>query len=293
MLEPLLPVSDLEKAAPIFRGKAGRALARFLFKVLGVDKAEKEYARLEGLDGPDATGAFLRNTGVNYSVQGGENLADLPDGPFITISNHPIGSIDGIILVDYMGHRYPGYKVMVNKFLMRIKVMNSSFISVIPTGEERTAPTPESIGGVRAAVRQIKQEGLPLGLFPSGAVSDLKPGRRPVVTLPDGTTYTEPRIRDREWQMPIVKFISRMNVPVVPIRFFDGNSGHYYRLGALFGWKVRLLRFPREVTNKRGKTIRLGIGPVITPAQQAACKDMEELRALLRGSVYSQEIKKK
>ena len=286
---PLLPLSELEQLAPVFRGKAGNALARALLRITGVTRLEEVYKAAEGKKGPEASEAFLNKIGVSYTVTGGEHLKDLGAGPFITISNHPIGSLDGIILIDYMARQYPDYRVIVNKVLMRIKVLEDNFISVTPTGENRTAPTADSISGIRAAMQHVR-DGHPLGIFPSGAVSDKILGPRPVVTLPDGSTYTEPRVRDRDWQMPIIKFISKAGVPVVPIRFFDGNSDFYYNLGALFGWKVRLLRFPREVTNKGGKTIRLGIGPVITPEEQQRCASTEELRTLLRASVYSQVL---
>lgn len=286
---PLLPLSELEQLAPVFRGKAGNAAARALLRITGVTRLEEVYKAAEGKKGPEASEAFLNKIGVSYTVTGGEHLKDLGAGPFITISNHPIGSLDGIILIDYMARQYPDYRVIVNKVLMRIKVLEDNFISVTPTGEKRTAPTADSISGIRAAMQHVR-DGHPLGLFPSGAVSDKILGPRPVVTLPDGSTYTEPRVRDRDWQMPIIKFISKAGVPVVPIRFFDGNSDFYYNLGALFGWKVRLLRFPREVTNKGGKTIRLGIGPVITPEEQQRCASTEELRTLLRASVYSQVL---
>lgn len=286
---PLLPLSELERLVPAFRGKAGNALAGTLLRMTGVARLEELYAKVEGKKGPEASEAFLKEIGASYAVTGGEHLSSLGAGPFITVSNHPIGSLDGIILVDYMARRYPDYRVLVNKVLMRIKVLEDNFISVTPTGETRTAPTAESISGIRAAMEHVRG-GHPLGIFPSGAVSDKIPGPRPVVTMPDGSTYTEPRVRDRDWQLPMIKFIASANVPVVPVRFFDGNSGFYYNLGMLFGWKVRLLRFPKEVFNKAGKTLRLGIGPVISPEEQQRCASPEELRTLLRGSVYRQVL---
>ena len=284
---PLLPISEIEQLAPVFRGKRGNALAKRILHMLEFDKVEDIYAKVEDTKGPDGARSILEIAGVHYSVAGEEYLEDLPEGPFIIISNHPIGSLDGIILIDYIAHMFPDFKVMVNKVLERVRNLEQNFIRVTPVGEQRTAPTAQSISGVRLAWEHIK-EGHPLGLFPAGAVSDLIPGKRPVVTMPDGSTYKEPKVRDRDWQLPIVKFISKVGVPVVPMRFFDGNSRIFYNLGALHGWKVRLTRFPHEVVNKAGKTIRLGIGPVITPEQMEGCRDLEELRILLRGSVFSQ-----
>lgn len=289
MAKELIPISELEKAAPIFRGKVGNAFARWLLKVFDITAVQHLYDGAVRDNAPDTAAALVSGLNLKYTVAHEEYLEQLPQGPFITISNHPIGSLDGVILADYMGHKFPEYKLLVNQFLMRIEALRPSFIPVVPTLEERTGPKAESVSGIRIA-REHLLAGHPLGLFPSGAVSDLLPGKLPVVTIPDGTSYTEPRVRDREWQMPIIKFIKKAAVPVLPIRFFDGNTKFFYLLGTLHGWKIRTLRLPHEVMTKRGKTIRMGLGPVIMPEQIAACKTLAELRTLLRGSVYSQKL---
>ena len=289
MAKELIPISELEKAAPIFRGKVGNAFARWLLKVFDITAVQHLYDGAVRDNAPDTAAALVAGLDLKYTVAHEEYLEQLPQGPFITISNHPIGSLDGVILADYMGHKFPEYKLLVNQFLMRIEALRPSFIPVVPTLEERTGPKAESVSGIRIA-REHLLAGHPLGLFPSGAVSDLLPGKLPVVTIPDGTSYTEPRVRDREWQMPIVKFIKKAGVPVLPIRFFDGNTKFFYLLGTLHGWKIRTLRLPHEVMTKRGKTIRMGLGPVIMPEQIAACKTLAELRTILRASVYSQEL---
>ena len=245
----------------------------------------------------------MNGLNLKYTVSGMERLRNL-QGPFITISNHPMGGMDGVMLVDLMGHLYPDYKLIVNQFLMRVEGLRPSFISVVPTLEERTGPQADSINGIRQAMKHLR-DGHPLGFFPSGAVSDLVPGRRPLVTMPEGVDYIEgctpdpatglagylePRIRDREWQMPIIKLIKKAGVPVVPIRFFDGNSPFFYWLGVAHGWRLRVTRLPHEVMNKRDKTVRIGVGPVITPEQQEACKSLADLRTMLRASVYAQTL---
>ncbi len=303
MAAPLISLAEMEKISPVFRGRAGNAFARWLLKVFDVTAVQKLYDGAVRDNAPDTAAALVAGLDLKYTVAHEQYLEQLPAGPFITISNHPIGSMDGVILADYMGHKFPDYKLLVNQFLMRIEALRPSFIPVVPTGEERTGPKSESVSGIRIA-REHLLAGHPLGLFPSGAVSDLLLGKQPVVRLPECTdyvpdalvsqqkplSYTEPKVRDREWQMPIVKFIKKAGVPVLPIRFFDGNTDFFYRLGAVHGWKIRTLRLPHEVMTKRGKTIRMGLGPVITVEQQASCKTLAELRTLLRASVYSQEI---
>jgi putative hemolysin len=163
---------------------------------------------------------------------------------------------------------------MVNEFLAKIETLSPNFINVVPKGNEETGPKAASLSGIRETLGRLR-DGHPVGFFPSGAVSDL--------------SLKEHCVRDREWQAPLLRVIQKAKVPVIPIRFFDGNSKTYYRLG-LIGWKVRLTKLLSEVFNKRGATVRLGIGETISPERQAACGSVEELGALLRSGVYDMPL---
>ena len=72
------------------------------------------------------------------------------------------------------------------------------------------------------------------------------------------------------------------------MRFFDRNSAFYYSLG-LIDYRVRLCRLCHEVFNKRGGTVRLGIGPVIAPEEYRSMS-LEQLSAFLRGKVYGMPL---
>ena len=274
MNEPtdLISLNELERATPLFRGKYGNALCRGLMHLLSIDRVNDLYRRNSIVKGPDFTRAVLKDIGGEYEVLNTEVLKNLPDGPFITISNHPYGHLDGVILVDLFGHIRPDFKVMVNKFLGRIRTLDENFICVTPVGEERTAPTKDSIQGIKDAVAHIRSGGA-LGLFPSGAVSDLN--------LKDRS------IRDREWQEPVIRLIRKMNVPIVPIHFLDRNSNFYYSLG-LIDWKVRLLRLVSEVFNKKGKRTRVAIGEIISAEEQDKFTDIRQFGDYLRNKVYNQ-----
>ena len=269
---PLLTLNELEKASHLFRGRCGNAAGLALMRALSVDKLNDLYDRNSLYAGPDFARAVLEDIGVRYEVINADVLERLPEGPFVTISNHPYGSIDGVMLVDLFGHLRPDFKVMVNRLLGRIEPLSANFIRVTPTGTERTAPTRDSIQGIKDAVRHVRSGGA-LGIFPSGAVSDL--------SIKDGC------IRDREWQEPVLRLIRKLEVPVVPVHFLDRNSDFYYSLG-LIDWRVRLLRLPAEVFNKRGKRTRIAIGEIITPDRMAEFTGPEELGVFLRNKVYNQ-----
>ncbi len=269
---PLLTIEDMEHACSLFKGTAGNAFGHFLMKLLSVDKLNDLYDRNAASLGPDFARAVLEDIGVRYEVLNREILSRLPAGPFITVSNHPYGSLDGLMLVDLFGSIRRDFKVIVNSILARIKALDENLICVTPTGTERTAPTADSVRGIKNAVKHIRS-GHPLGIFPSGAVSDL--------------SLRDRRIRDREWQEPVIRMIKILNVPVVPVHFLDRNSNFYYSLG-LIDWRVRLARLPAEVFNKRGKQTRIALGEIIMPERLSSFEDQGELRSFLRNMVYNQ-----
>ena len=128
-----MTLQEIEDMAPVFRGKWGNSFARGLMKILSIDRINDLYDRNCSHSGTDFAAAILEDIGVYYSISNISVLEKLKGGPFITVSNHPYGSIDGIALADFFGHRFPGYKLIVNRFLARIKALDPCFIKVTPT----------------------------------------------------------------------------------------------------------------------------------------------------------------
>ena len=274
---PLIDIKELETISPIFRGKDGNALARGLMRILKVQDVNDLYDRYPEAFGPDFAADILEDIGINVELFFEENSVKtlfevIPEGPFITISNHPCGHIDGITLIDLFGHIRTDYKVMVNEILSRIHNLNCNFIKVTPIGNTRSTTTASSLGGVREALQHLK-DGHPIGFFPSGAVSDFS-----LKTM---------RTEDRQWQEPLIRLIRKARVPIIPVRFYDGNSPLYYALG-LIDWRIRLLRLPSEVFNKSDKPFRVGIGkPISISEQDEFGNDLKAFSNFLRASVYN------
>jgi putative hemolysin len=265
---------DLGAMSPIFRGERGQKLAGFVLRLCSIDKVNQVYRNSGNLTGAKFAGSLLEDIGVDYEIGNAERLEKLPKEAFITVSNHPFGGLDGIILIDLIASIRSDYKLMVNKLISLVKTMQENFISVIPTGEKKEDINITNLHAVRETLSHLK-DGHPLGFFPSGAVSDF--------------SLKELRIRDRHWQTGIIHLIHRARVPVLPIRFFDSNSRFFYFLG-LINWRIRALRLPSEVFNKRGQKPRIGIGNLISVREQEKFNDTAELGAFLRQSVYAMPV---
>jgi putative hemolysin len=264
----------LESVSSLFRGEKGNRRARLFMKMFSVDKVNWVYDRSGCYSGARFAYSLLNDLGVKYIIGNAERLAQLPEGAFVTISNHPYGGLDGVMLIDLMAGIRQDYKLMVNKMLSLVKTMAENFISVTPTGNKKTGITSESIHGVRETLSRLK-EGHPVGFFPSGAVSDL--------------SIKEMRIRDRKWQTSILHLIRSAKVPILPIRFFDTNSKFFYFLG-LIDWRIRALRQPAELFNKRGQKHRIGIGKIITVEEQEHYNDLGSFSAFLRKTIYEMPL---
>jgi len=264
--------------SPVFGGKWGSFLFKIVEKATGIDQVNATHDRVEKAGtpfGPDFAKAILDDVDVDFRIGHAERLDTLPQGPFITISNHIYGHLDGICLVDLVGHVRSDLKVMVNEMLMWIKGLAPNFIAVNPTLAVRTGPSATSLKGVKDALLAIR-DGHPLGLFPSGAVADLKPREH----------WT---LSERDWQDAAIRLIRKARVPVVPIRFFDRNSWFYYALG-LIDYRVRFVRLFHEMYNKRGTHPRLGIGETISVEEQDGFSDLAAYKDFLRRSVYDMPL---
>ena len=266
---PVITAKQITGYVPQISEKTAETLMRFT----ALDKVNDIYDRGGELLGPDFAQFLLNDINMDYKIGNAERLKNLPE-KFITISNHPYGSLDGIILVDLFGHLRSDYKIIVNKIISMIAKLSPNFINVIPSTASTKGVQKDSISGLYQTLAHLK-DGHPLGLFPAGAVSNLNVWKH--------------EIRDREWQNTIIRVIQKAHCPVIPVRFFDHNSMFYYWLGVI-SWKIRVLRLPREFFNKRNKQERIGIGEIISVEEQAEYKNSKDLGEFLRHRLYDMEM---
>lgn len=272
---PVLSVEQLQKMAPAFRGRLGQSVANTLMRWLSVDKINQAYDHNAHLQGADFADGIMKDLGVKYQIGNVERLTQLPkDKAFITMSNHPYGSIDGLMMVDLFGHLRSDYKIIANQVLMMIEAMSSSFISVIPTLQEKQAICKENILGLKKILTHLSEDHA-MGIFPAGAVSDYH--------------IRGNCIQDRMWQESSLRLIQKAKVPILPVRFFDHNSRFFYFLG-LIDWRIRSLRLPTEACNKRGKIQRMGIGQIISVEEQESFSNITALGKYIREKVYEMPL---
>ncbi len=208
---------------------------------------------------------------IDLTVDNEDILDRFKEGPFITVSNHPFGSIDGIMLIYIITRHRPKFKVMVNMFLNRLSAMRPNFIAVDPMASHDPEKKKVSINGIREVVKMLRS-GEPVGFFPAGAMSK---------------TNLKGELVDRPWQENVLQIIAKAKVPIIPV-YFHGNNSWLFNLMGHLCWQLRTAMLPRELFKKRYKKMRVTIGEPIMPEEQERFKgNPDALGRYLREKTYA------
>ena len=105
-----------------------RGVASMAMGVLGFNKINRLYSPSAELSGLKFTEHMLNIYGTTYDSNNSELNAIPKEGPFIIVSNHPFGAIEGLILYDAIARIRPDFKVMANFILSYIPNLKNVFI---------------------------------------------------------------------------------------------------------------------------------------------------------------------
>ncbi len=263
----VLDYDDIAAMLPQLKGH--ERLVNRMIHWISLDKVNAVHDKYCDNPGPEFTRNLLKDFDITIRVDSREVLDNLPEGAFVTVSNHPFGALDGISLISLIGSIRPEFKVMVNMVLNHISAMRPNFIAVDALASDDPAKRAVSMKGIKEAMIQVRR-GHPIGFFPAGAVSKLN-GRL--------------RIEDREWQPSIIRLIQQFGVPVIPI-YFHGHNSLWFNILGLIDWRLRTMRLPAEVWRKCHQTLHISVGDIITPEQMKAYPEVERLGRFLKEKTY-------
>lgn len=185
--------------------------------------------------------AIINHLGITYTVNGAGNL---PDNPRVIIScNHPLGGLDGIILIDYFTQHYgPSVRFVVNDLLMAVTPLSGVFLPINKHGHQSRQSS--------LNIDNAMNGDSPIIIFPAGLVS--RKGKNGIIA-------------DLTWQKTFINKAIRHRRDIIPVYFSGQNSKFFYnfaklrtRLGIKFN--IEMTRLPREVFLCRGKSYRISIG---------------------------------
>lgn len=244
-------------------------LIRWLSRVVCQDQLNEMLRVCEGKEGADFCRGVIDHLDITYSVEGQENI-NPSDRRVIIVSNHPLGGLDGMMMIDYFSRLYGGrLKFIVNDLLMVIKPLGGVFLPINKHGHQSR----ESFRAIESTMAGDD----PVIIFPAGLVS--RKGKKGVVA-------------DLQWQKNFVNKALQHKRDIIPVYFSGQNSKFFYnfaktrsRLGLKFN--IEMVRLPKEVFRARGKSYSIHIGKPIKwqslkgGAEAQATAD--ELRRLVYG----------
>lgn len=250
-------------------GFAGESAVKFLMLLMRFRKINRIYQENSHRSGIDFVDSMIEQLGIRYEVNP-EELERIPrEGAFITVSNHPFGGIDGLLLIKLIGTIRPDYKVIPNFLLRRMEPVADYIFPYdlfhIPAGG--TAP----VGAFRTTLTHLDSGG-PLGIFPAGEVSSFDQDIQEVT--------------DPQWQFRALQILKRSQVPVVPVYFQGKNSRFFHFLGRIHP-KLQTVKLPTELFNKKKRVINIRIGTPIPVREQNEFGDISRYGRYLRTKTYA------
>jgi len=248
-------------------GFIGTFIGWVFMKVLKISTINKIYNKNKHKNDVDFLNGLLSDFQIRFEIPE-EDLKRLPkDGAYITVSNHPLGGIDGILLLKLMLEQRSDFKIIANFLLHRIEPLVPYIMPVNPFEDHKDAKS--SIAGFKSALLHLKN-GHPLGIFPAGEVSTYKDGKLVV---------------DKPWEPAAMKLIQRAEVPIVPIYFHAKNSRLFYRLSRLSD-ALRTAKLPSELLTQKNRVIKVRIGKPISVKDQKEHPTLEGFSDFVRRKTY-------
>ena len=118
----LVSAKEVAKAINVDKfGFIGTSIGWALMKVLNITTLNKIYDKHKHLEDVQFIDALLDEFEINFEIPE-EDLRRIPkNGAFITISNHPLGGIDGILLLKVLLTHRPDFRIIANFLLHRIE----------------------------------------------------------------------------------------------------------------------------------------------------------------------------
>lgn len=192
-----------------------------------------------------------------------------PTGPLLIVANHPFGLLEGLVLSAVLGPIRNDYRFLANDTLRSITAVRDRVIAVdVLSGQGAVSANARAF---REAARWLKAKGA-LAVFPSGEVSSW--------------VWSKRRIADPEWKDSAARLATLTGANVLPFFFQGGNSLSFHLAGVIHP-AIRTARLPAELLAKRGVTVHLRTGNVISAQELAGLGEPHHQIEHLRLRTYS------
>lgn len=218
---------------PAFLRKLFFALLVKLLRIKEINEIIEINNNKTGIDFIDEVFEYID---ISYTVSAKDKLKIPSEGKLLIVSNHPLGGIDGLILLKLISEVRTDVKIIVNDILMNISNLGDYFIPFdIYSGKTQKSNIER--------IYQCLNNNEAIIIFPAGEVSRFGVGG----------------IKDGGWRKSVLQIANKFKAPVLPVYIQGRNSLMFYFI-SLFSKKYSMLLLPRELFNKKNKTFSIKIG---------------------------------
>lgn len=193
------------------------------------------------------------------------------DQRIIVASNHPLGGLDGMALINAVGQIRPDVRFLVNDVLKNLKNFGDVFVGVNKIGSN-------SARSLRTMDEVLRSDDAVL-IFPAGLVSRKQSGL----------------IRDLDWKKSFVTQAIDHRRLIVPTFIEGENSKFFYRFANIrkqIGIKgnIEMMFLPDEMFKQRGQTVKIHFSKPFDAALLDERKSHREWAAFIKQFIYSKEF---
>ena len=226
------------------------AAARWtLDRLVGFPEFNAIYAELPECRAIDFSQTFLDAMQIRVAFDGLDPDAIPSTGPLIVVANHSFGFVEGLALDTLLLARRPDVTFLSMYVFAAIPELRERWIFVDPNRRDRNRNLNRE--GARRSVEWVARGGA-LAVFPAGRVARF--------------SWRHMRIAEQSWNSRIAAVARETRTKVLPV-YFHGHNDWFFQLVGMLHPRLQGFRFVREATNKRGRTLRATIGPLIEPTE--------------------------
>ena len=179
---------------------------------------------------------LLEYLDITYTASSKDRSKIPSEGKLLIVANHPLGGLDGLILLKLISEVRRNVKIIANDLLMNVPNLSNLFLPYDLFYNKNFKKNYEII------TNSIKNEDAII-IFPAGEVSRFSFGG----------------IKDSKWKKGVVYFADKYQIPVLPVYIKSRNSIIFYFI-SLIHKSFSTLLLPHELFNKKGKTFHIKIG---------------------------------
>jgi len=256
----------IRSKSPALERYVPRFVVRYLERILHQDELNRLISTYGHLPGVEMAEAISCDCRIYTKVHGLEQIPT--DGRYVFVSNHPLGGLDGVMLIKIIGQRFGRVKFIVNDLLLHLKSFEDIFVPINKHGRQNQ--------DYATRINDTYDSDAQVVYFPAGLCSRKIRGQ----------------ITDPPWKRNVFQKAIKHQRDVVPVFFSGRNSNFFYRLANLrkrlrIPFNIEMLYLSDEAFKQAGGSFDVYFGKPIPYQSFTPNKTLAQWMLDVRNQVYA------